>query len=112
MTAFDRTLQMRAEQAPRTVGSVIKSGAQSLCDDDSHFWSRVRRVLGERFVGADLADLQRACNRIRDVEIARGKQGHWCHDLNRHIAAIQLSASISARAARDVQVAKYGRSYV
>lgn len=110
--AMQRAFAEIGQRAPAAVGSVIKSGAQSLCDSDAHFWSRVRRICGEEFVGKDLIDIQAKCNKIRDLEIARGKSGHWTHDLNRHIAAIQLSASVSARAARDVQIAKYGRAYV
>lgn len=106
MNALGRTFELMDEAAPRAVGSVIKSGAQSLCDEDSHFWSRVRRVCGEEFVGAELTDIGRECDRIRDLEIARGKISHWTYCLHRHMAALQLRASVSARQARDVQMMK------
>lgn len=111
MTALDHAFALMDERAPMAVGSVIKSGAQSLCDDDTHFWSRVRRVCGDRFVGAGLTDIGRECDRIRDMEIKRGQINHWTYSLHTHMAAIQLRVSVTQRQARDVQRMKRERAH-
>jgi hypothetical protein len=112
MTAFDRALAMLAEQAPRTVERMVQNGAAALSSDDSHFWSRVRRICGEEYVGRDLPTIRDEVNAIRDHEIARAKANSWTHDIHRHIAALQLVAAVNERMARGAQVEKYGRSFV
>ena len=112
MTALDRVFALMDERAPMAVDAVIQAGASNLYMDDRLFWSRVRRICGEDFVGKDLIDVRRECNRIRDIEIRRGQISHWTYDQFRHVTAIQLCAAISQRQARDVQVMKYGRSHV
>jgi hypothetical protein len=112
MTAFDRALALLAEQAPRTVERMVQNGAAALSADDSHFWSRVRRICGEEYVGRDLATIRDEVNAIRDHEIARHRANSWTYDLNRHMAALQLVAAVNERMARRVQVEKYGRSYL
>lgn len=112
MTAFDRALALLGEQAPRTVERLVQNGTDALSADDRHFWSRVRRICGEEYVGADLATIRDEINAIRDHEIARAKGGHWTYDLHRHMAALQLSAAVNERMARKIQIEKFGRAYL
>ena len=98
--AWDAIVARMQVQAAETMRAVVESATAQMV---SQPWRITRAADGWQAIqtwppapGMTATDVLAECTRLIAGEVARGREGHWTHDMNRLIALRQAEAALLA----------------